>query len=129
MLHAEQRAEDVGVEGVRVALGGLLRDRAQLAFGARVVHGDIATPKRATVLSTRLRTSSSWRTSVRQYSASAPKARSSSANFWPTSSCRPATTARAPLRAKAIAAARPMPVRAPVIKTTGVFIVNSFEKN
>ena len=33
MLHAQQRAENVGIEGGRVALGGLLRHRTGLAFG------------------------------------------------------------------------------------------------
>jgi hypothetical protein len=37
MLHAEQHAEHVGVEGGRVAFGGLLRHGAWLAFGAGVV--------------------------------------------------------------------------------------------
>src|SRR5439155_17814777 len=40
----------------------------------------------------------------------------------PISSRRPETTRRAPSLAKAKAVARPMPVRAPVIKTTGLFI-------
>src|SRR6266404_3439221 len=47
-------------------------------------------------------------------------ARSSVARSWPASSWRPATTVRWPSRAKARAAARPIPVSAPVIKTTGV---------
>jgi hypothetical protein len=37
MLHAEQRAEHVGVEGGGIRVGGLLRHRARLAFGAGVV--------------------------------------------------------------------------------------------
>lgn len=37
MLHAQQRAEDVGVEGGRIRLGGLLRHGTGLAFGTRVV--------------------------------------------------------------------------------------------
>ena len=41
MLHTEQRAEDVGVEGGRVALPGLLRHRTGLAFGAGVIDGYI----------------------------------------------------------------------------------------
>ena len=41
MLHAQQRAEHVGVEGGRVALGGLLRQGTGLALGARVVDGHI----------------------------------------------------------------------------------------
>jgi hypothetical protein len=45
MLHAKQRAENVGVESRRVALGGLLRHRSGLALGAGVVDGDIETTK------------------------------------------------------------------------------------
>ena len=41
MLHAEQHAEHVGVEGSGVTLGGLLGDRPGLAFGAGIVDGDI----------------------------------------------------------------------------------------
>ena len=37
VLHAQQRAEDVGVEGGRIRLGGLLRHGTGLAFGTRVV--------------------------------------------------------------------------------------------
>src|SRR6202011_4131240 len=55
-------------------------------------------------------------------SASAPRARNSFANVCPASSRRPETTMRLPSAAKASAAARPMPVNAPVIKTTGVLI-------
>src|SRR5713226_1207026 len=55
-------------------------------------------------------------------SASEPKERSSLTSALPASSRRPATTTFAPFLAKATAAARPMPVRAPVIKTTDLFI-------
>ena len=41
MLHAEDGPQDVGVEGRGVALGGLLRRRPRLAFGARGVDRDI----------------------------------------------------------------------------------------
>jgi hypothetical protein len=41
MLHAEQGAEDVGVEGGGVALGGLVGHRSGLAFGAGVVDRHI----------------------------------------------------------------------------------------
>src|SRR5258708_27639244 len=41
MLHAEQRAENVGIESGRVALGSLLRDRTRLALGSGVVDGDV----------------------------------------------------------------------------------------
>src|SRR5580698_9557165 len=62
------------------------------------------------------------RTSARTYSASAPNSRSSVTNLAPVSSWRPETMRRAPSFAKASAVARPIPVRAPVIKTTFVFI-------
>src|SRR2546430_1384775 len=48
------------------------------------------------------------------------RSRSSLAKAWPASSRRPETTMRAPSSAKARAVACPMPVRAPVIRTTGV---------
>src|SRR6266851_2842556 len=41
VLHAEQHAEHVGVEGGGVAVGGLLGHRAGLALGAGVVDGDV----------------------------------------------------------------------------------------
>src|SRR5437870_2025353 len=56
-------------------------------------------------------------------STSPPSSRSSAANAWPASSWRPETTTRLPPRAKARAAARPIPVSAPVIKITGVFML------
>ncbi len=43
MLHAQDDAEHVGVEGRGVALRGLVRDRTDLAFGAGIVHRDIET--------------------------------------------------------------------------------------
>src|ERR1700726_4744817 len=81
-------------------------------------------PNRATVLSTMARPSSSLRTSALMNSASEPKERSSLTSALPASSRRPAMTTFAPLLAKATAAARPMPVKAPVIKTTGLLICN-----
>jgi hypothetical protein len=41
VLHAQQCAEHIGIEGGGVALGGLLRHRAGLAFRAGVVDGRI----------------------------------------------------------------------------------------
>src|SRR5258708_13744840 len=61
-------------------------------------------------------------------SASEPKARSSLTSAFPASSRRPATTTFAPFLAKARAAARPMPVKPPVIKTTWVLIPRSFDR-
>jgi hypothetical protein len=43
VLQAEQHAEHIGVERRCIAFGGLLRDRAGLAFGAGVVDGDVET--------------------------------------------------------------------------------------
>src|SRR3977135_3918682 len=55
-------------------------------------------------------------------SASEPRERSSLTSALPASSRRPAMTTFAPFLAKATAAARPMPVKAPVINTTGLLI-------
>src|SRR6266850_33120 len=41
MLHAEQRPEHIGVEGGGIGVGGLLRHRTGLAFGAGVVDGRV----------------------------------------------------------------------------------------
>jgi hypothetical protein len=41
MLHAQEGAENVGIEGGRVALGGLLRHRTGLAFGSGAVYSHI----------------------------------------------------------------------------------------
>src|SRR5580692_11084899 len=43
MLHAEQRAEHIGIERRGVAVGGLFRHPAGLAFGAGAVDGRIQT--------------------------------------------------------------------------------------
>ena len=43
MLHAQDHAENIGVERRRIALRGLVGDRANLAFGAGIVHRDIET--------------------------------------------------------------------------------------
>src|SRR4030081_2981815 len=81
-------------------------------------------PNRATVLSTIARTSSSLRTSALMNSAPEPSGRGPSPSAVPPSSRRPATTTLAPFLAKATAAARPMPVKPPVINTTGLLICN-----
>jgi hypothetical protein len=60
-------------------------------------------------------------------SASVPSSRSSALSAFPSGSLRPETTNRAPSFAKAIAVARPIPVNAPVIKTTGVLMAYSPE--
>jgi hypothetical protein len=45
VLHAQDNAEDIGVERRGIAFRGLLRDRADLAFGAGIVHRDIDAAK------------------------------------------------------------------------------------
>src|ERR1700677_3070003 len=47
VLHAQEHAENVGVEGRGVAFRGLVGDRARLTLGAGVVHRDIETAKPA----------------------------------------------------------------------------------
>src|SRR6201987_784423 len=56
--------------------------------------------------------------------ASAPSPCSLATNSCPSLSRRPDTTMRAPSCAKIVAAARPIPVNAPVIKTTGELIAH-----
>src|SRR6267154_3684725 len=43
VLHAQDHAENIRVEGRGIAFRGLVRDRADLAFGAGIVHRDIDT--------------------------------------------------------------------------------------
>jgi len=43
VLHAQEHAENIGVERRGIAFRGLLRDRAGFAFGASIVHRDIET--------------------------------------------------------------------------------------
>jgi hypothetical protein len=45
VLHAQDHAENIGVEGRGIAFRGLVGDRADLAFGAGIVHRDIETAK------------------------------------------------------------------------------------
>ncbi len=45
VLHAQDHAENVGLERRGKAFRGLVRDRADLAFGGGVVHRDIETAK------------------------------------------------------------------------------------
>ena len=45
MLHAQNHAENIGVERRGIALRGLLGDRADLAFGAGIIHRDIEAAK------------------------------------------------------------------------------------
>src|SRR6202521_3818679 len=45
VLHAQDHAENIGVEGRGIAFRGLVGDRADLAFGAGIIHRDIETDK------------------------------------------------------------------------------------
>ncbi len=45
MLHAQDHAENIGVERRGIACRGLVGDRANLAFGAGIVDRDIETAK------------------------------------------------------------------------------------
>jgi hypothetical protein len=45
MLHAQEHAENIGVERRGVAFRGLVRDRAGFTLGASVVHRDIEAPE------------------------------------------------------------------------------------
>src|SRR3984893_4001252 len=45
VLHAQDHAENIRVERRSIAFRGLVRDRANLAFGAGIVHRDIETAK------------------------------------------------------------------------------------
>jgi hypothetical protein len=58
--HTEQRAEDVSINGGRLALGALFSHRTRLALGAGVVDGEIkAIETRDGFVETRSRISSS----------------------------------------------------------------------
>jgi hypothetical protein len=118
VLHAQDHAENIGVERRGIAFRGLVRDRANLAFGAGIVHRDIETAKPCDGLVDQSADLILVATSALMNSASEPKERSSLTSALPASSRRPATTTLAPFLAKATAAARPMPVSPPVIKTT-----------
>src|SRR5260221_491747 len=45
VLHAQDHAENIGVERRGIAFRGLVRDRATLAFGAGIIYRDIETAK------------------------------------------------------------------------------------
>ena len=125
VLHAQDHAENIRVERRGIAFRGLVRDRANLAFGAGIVHGDIETAKPCDGLVDEsadvifladvgvdelgLRTERAQLLDERLAGVITPTG----------------TTTFAPFLAKATAAARPMPVRAPVIKTTGCSLRDS----
>ena len=45
MLHAQQHAEHIGVEGRGIAFSGLLRNGTRLAFGTGAVHRHVQSAK------------------------------------------------------------------------------------
>jgi hypothetical protein len=122
VLHAQQDAKHVGIESGRKALGGLLRDRTNLALGCRIVDGDVEATEARDGLRDKIADIVFFATSARTYSASEPSERNSSASASPASSRRPETTTLAPFLAKANAAARPIPVSAPVTRATLFFM-------
>jgi hypothetical protein len=122
MLHAQDHAQNVGLERRGKAFRGLVRDRADRTFGSGVVDGDIETPKPRdglvdhiadVILLSNVRVDE---LGIRAESAQLLNERLDGL------SRRPATTTIAPFLAKATAAARPILVWPPVIKTTGLSI-------
>ena len=123
VLHAEQRAEHIGVEGGGVAFGGLIRDRARLAFGACGIDGGVEPAKARdslvdqiahVILVAHVGTDErGFGAEAAQLGLRAPCLRLPGGRT---------TTTFAPSLAKATAVARPMPVKAPVIKTTGLLM-------
>ena len=124
MLHAQQRAEHVGVEGGGIAFGGLLRHRAGLAFGAGVVDGHVqATKARNGPIDQVAHLVLVAHVGRHELGFSAERAQFGLTSF--LAGFLVATgndECGAPSRANATAVARPIPVSAPVIKTTGVSI-------
>src|ERR1700691_1680021 len=45
VLHAQNHPQDIGLERRGKTLRGLVRDRADLSLGSRIVHGDVETAK------------------------------------------------------------------------------------
>jgi hypothetical protein len=123
VLHAQDHAENIRVERLGILLRALVSDRADLAFGASVVDRDIQTAKPRNGLVDECANVTLLTDVGVDELGLPPNERSSLASAWPASSRRPATTTFAPCLAKARAAARPMPVSAPVIKTTDLFIL------
>jgi hypothetical protein len=123
VLHAEQRAEHVGIEGGSVGLGALFGHRAGLALGAGIVDGGFETAEAgddtvdqrtdlllaADVGLDKLGLGTKRMKLFRQGMA--------------LSKLRPETTTRLPLLATENAAARPMPASAPVMRTTGADMI------
>jgi len=122
VLHAQQRAEHIGVKGGGIALGRLLQDQARLAFAASVVDGCVDPAVAGDGLVDQfadLIVMTNVGLDKLGFGAEATKFAS---RALPSTSLRPETTTRAPSRAKAKAVARPMPVKAPVIRTTGTLM-------
>jgi hypothetical protein len=127
VLEAQHRAKNIGVEDRPVAVRGLTAQRAGLAFGARIVDRDIETPE------TRDRTVDEVAHVVFFSDIGADEFRlgAGTTKLGDKLAARLVMTARnddALLRAKANAVARPIPVSAPVIRTTGGFMRLSFAK-
>ena len=123
MLHAEQRAEHIGIERRGVAVGRLLGHRAGLAFGAGAVDGRIQTTEaRDGPIDQTAHIVFAAHIGTNEFRFAAEAAQAQRPTPGRLSSWRPETTTRLPSRASAKAAARPIPVNAPVIKTTGVLI-------
>jgi hypothetical protein len=97
MLHAQKRAEHVGIEGGAVAFGGLFRHRAGPAFGSGVIDGHVqATEVPDGLVDDVTNVILAAHVGTHVFSFGAEGARSSVANALPVSSRRPETTIRAP---------------------------------
>ena len=119
VLHAKDRAEDIGVECRGIAVAGLIATGPGVPSVPALLTTTSSRPKRATVRSTRSRTAASCaniRLDEFGFGADGHAVRRRAPG-------RPARGARRrqrahPRCAKATAVARPMPVSAPVIRTT-----------
>jgi len=109
VLHAQHHAENIGLERRGKAFRGLVGDRADLTFGGGVVDGDIEAAKASDGLVDQC--------ADLVFPADVGVGEGLAGLIAPTD-----TTTFAPFLAKAMAAARPIPVKAPVINTTGLLI-------
>ena len=92
MLHAQEHAKHVGVEGGGIALRGLLGDRAGRAFGAGIVDGDVEAAEPGDGLVDQvLHVVLAADVGANEFGFRAG-ARSSLTSAWPASSRRPETT-------------------------------------
>src|SRR5207245_3929898 len=119
VLHAQEHAAEVGVDDPVPLLLLVLRGRSRLPrLDARVVECEVSRPKASTVLSRAAITSAARVTSHRTASARPPRASIMRAVSWLPCSDTSASTTPAPSWANASAAARPMPLAAPVTNAT-----------